>query len=40
MKIREKPELRKFSNFRRLEWSGIEDTNLDSYQETVTASIF
>lgn len=34
-KIREKPELRKFSNLRRLEGSGIED----NYQERVTASI-
>lgn len=40
MKIREKPELRKFSNLRRLEGSGIEDTNLESYQERVTTSIF
>lgn len=40
MKIREKAELRKFSNLRRLEGSGIEDTSLDNYQERVTASIF
>lgn len=33
MKIRKKPELRKFSNLRRLEGSGIEDTSLESYQE-------